>query len=276
MPKVLSNGVSLWYNVTGTGMPIVTIGGFGLLHNQWDSVNPYLEKHHRVVNWNYRGSGKSDWTMSEPFTVEQFVEDLRAVLDDAGIDKTTIWGTGTGSPIGIRFAAKYSDRVHALITYPWFRCDETWKDIFRVSYEIARTFGLLSLGRVHAGVTLPRDVLYAKEGLEFEHLEIKYYETNLNPRTLDSLMAAFSNVDLTSDVARLRCPTLLLMGNESQLINEQSLKSASFSALVQGFKELKPDVEVAAVAGASTTACVVTRPKESAEIVLDYLRRING
>src|SRR5262245_39120059 len=119
MPKVLSNGNNLWYEVTGKGNPITMIGGFGLLHNQWDFVNPYLEKHHRVVNWNYRGSGRSDWTMTEPFTVEQWVEDMRTVLDDAGIDKTNIWGTSTGSVIGIRFAAKYPERTKALITYPW-------------------------------------------------------------------------------------------------------------------------------------------------------------
>jgi 3-oxoadipate enol-lactonase len=274
VPKVLLDGVNLWYEIQGKGDPITLIGGYGLVHNQWDFVNDYLVKHHQIVHWNYRGVGNSDWTMTEPYTVEQWVDDMKAILDDAGIEKTNIWATSTGSVIGIRFASKYPERTKALITYPWFRTDDTWKDIFRISYEVARTFGVFTLARVYGGVVLPPDVLYTKTGVDFELFEAKHFKKNVNMRTLKALLEAYANVDLTGDVPRLKCPTLLLMGNDSRLNQEESLSSASFTTLVKAFKELKPDAEVAAVEGAGSTYCMVTKPKETAQIVLDFLNRI--
>jgi pimeloyl-ACP methyl ester carboxylesterase len=275
MPKVLFNGINLWYDIQGKGDPLTLIGGYGLLHNQWDFVNSYLLEHHQVIHWNYRGAGNSDWTMTEPCTIEQWVDDLNAILNAAGIEKTNIWSTSTGSFIGIRFAGKYPERTKALITYPQFRADQTWKDIMRVSYEVARTYGIYSLARLYAGVVLPPDVLYTKTGINFEQFEAHYFEKNVNMLTLEAHVNAYANADLTGDVKRLTCPTLLLMGNESRLNEEASLLAVGFNALVNAFKALKPDAEVAPIEGAGSTYCMITKPEETARIVIDYLKRVN-
>jgi 3-oxoadipate enol-lactonase len=275
MPKVLFNGNNLWYELTGRGYPLTLIGGYGLLHNQWDYANQYLEPHCRVLNWNYRGAGKSDWTMTEPYTVEQWVEDMRAILDAVGVERTDVWATSTGSSIGIRFAAKYPERTRALITFPSFKGDHTWREIMKVSYQVTRTFGVLSLARLYAGVVLPPQSLYAEEGIEFEKFETKYFEKNVNLHTLEAVVNAYSKIDLTGDVRRLKCPTLLLLGDESRLNGQDSLADVSFTRLVEGFKKLKPDAEVAGIPHTGNSYCMIHKPKETVQVVIDYLNRIN-
>ena len=275
MAYTFHDGSRLWYETVGEGPPLSLIGGFGIAQNQFDFALPFLTSHFRCLNWNYRGAGLSDWTMTRPYALEEWVDDLKAVLDAAGIEKTAIWATSTGSAIGIRFAAKYPERTSALITYPWFRCDEGWKNIFTATFHVARTFGLFTLARVFAGVILPRDILHAKPGIDFEDFETECFERNINMATFEAQMNALINVDLTGDVRRLECPTLLLMGSDSPLNDQDELSSASHDALVQSFLALKPDAKIADIPNTGSTYCMITDPEPTSARVIDYLKTLS-
>lgn len=274
MAEAIRNGVKLWYEVQGDGHPLVLIGGFALLHNQFDFCNSILHQAGiQTVHWNYRGSGKSDWSLTKPLTLEGWVEDLRAVLDDAGIEKASIWCTSTSTPIGMRFASKYPDRMHNLITYPYYKVDEYWRNVFHAAYWVAHVFGISQLSRVFAGVVLTAKTLYSEDHFKYEKWAAPKYEANVNMTTMKELMETLSSIDLTSDVPRIQCPTLLLMGNESALNDDESMESASFDKLISDFLALKPDAEVQAVKGAGSTYCMITNPEETCALVIDYLKK---
>ena len=75
-----NDGHRLWYDVQGSGEPLTLIGGFALLHDQFEICLPNLHKYgYKTVNWNYRGSGHSDCTLVKPYSVEDWVEDMRAL-----------------------------------------------------------------------------------------------------------------------------------------------------------------------------------------------------
>lgn len=274
MAYVNHNGAELWYEVKGRGHPLVLIGGFALVHDQFAFCDAALQKHFRTVHWNYQGVGKSSWTQTAPPTLEQFVDDLAAVLDAAGIRKAAIWGTSTGSVIGMRFAAKYPDRVTALVTYPWFRTDDTWRGIFEAAYLCGKYYGVEAMSRLFAGVVLPTDLLYSPAGIEYEKwAKIKYRE-NLNPATLGSVIHAYKEVDLTGDIPRLKCPTMLLMGNESALNEDKNMESASYGRLIGDFTDLLPDVEIATIEGAGSTYCMITKPDACVAAVTEFVKRV--
>jgi len=276
MSKVRVDGANLWYQLRGSGEHVLTmIGGFALVDNQFEFCDPHLIDHHRILHWHYRGVGKSDWTMTEPYTVERWVDDLAAILDDAGIEKTSIWCTSTGTSIGVRFASKYPERVRALIAYPWIKGDETWRDIFTASYHVGRVFGVDQLSRMYAGVVLPPSLLYSAEGIEYEQWAKKRYVQNVNPATLGEVLDAYSKLDLTADIRNLKCPTLLLMGNDSALNKRDRLESASYAGLIRDFQALKPDTEVETIRGAGSTYCMITKPKACSNAVTRYLKRLD-
>jgi pimeloyl-ACP methyl ester carboxylesterase len=274
VPTASENGVHLWYDVKGSGPAVSLIGGFALIDNQWDYVVDDLAERHTVVNWCFRGSGKSDWTMPSQPSIDQFAEDLRIVLDAAGIEKTAVWATSTGAPVGLHFAAKYPERTTALITYPWYKTDDTWRGIMDAAYYVGKYFGVDQMSRMFAGSVFPADLLYAKEGLDYERWAKKVYLQNLNPETLRQVIDVYKEVDLTGDVTRLQCPTLLLMGNDSIQNDRDFMKEVSFDYLTQAFMKLKPDAELATIPDAGSTYCMITSPKKCSDAALEFLARV--
>ena len=84
----------------------------------------------RVISFDRRGSGLSDPTADAP-TLEQRMDDVRAVMDAAGSERAALVGVSEGVPMSILFAATYPQRVLALVCtggmarstyaedYPW-------------------------------------------------------------------------------------------------------------------------------------------------------------
>jgi 3-oxoadipate enol-lactonase len=267
------NGTSLWYELEGRGETLTLIGGFAMVQDQFAPSMPYLTKNFRTLNWNYRGVGRADWSMTEPYTLEGWVEDLRAVLDHARIRTTHLWCTSTGSALGVRFASKYPERVKSLVTYPWVRSDEAWRNIFDVAHGVGSRFGLRALSRLFFSVVVPTEDQYTAEGMQLERWLADSFERNVNPATLRNVADAFANLELTGDVRRLKCPTLLLLGDEAPLNVTRTLESTTFETLVSEFQSLKSDVELAAIHGAASTYCMLTKPEESSRLVTEFIKR---
>lgn len=273
MRKAARDGIDLWYEVAGKGETLVLIGGFAMVHEQFAFSMEHLNRHFRTINWNYRGVGRSDWSMTEPYTVEGWVEDLRAVLDAARVRSAHVWATSTGSAIGVRFASKYPARVRSLVTYPWIRTDQFWRDIFDITHRVGSTFGVGALSKLFYSVVLGGDAQYSPDAIRLERWMAGSFERNVNPATLRNVADAYANVDLSGDARRLRCPTLLLMGDEGPVGATKSLETTTFGSLVGEFLRLKPDAEVAAIHGAGSTYCMITKPRETCQIVIDFLKR---
>jgi pimeloyl-ACP methyl ester carboxylesterase len=73
----------------------------------------------RVIVYDKRGQGISDPPGGVP-TLEDDMEDLRAILDTAGSQRAALFGYSEGGPMSALFAATYPDRVTALILFGTF------------------------------------------------------------------------------------------------------------------------------------------------------------
>src|SRR3712207_5351361 len=72
----------------------------------------------RVILFDQRGNGLSDAVTLEAFpTLEQRLEDLRAVIDAAGSEKATLFGVSSACPLSTIFAATHPERTESLILY---------------------------------------------------------------------------------------------------------------------------------------------------------------
>ncbi|MFL6087347.1 MAG: alpha/beta fold hydrolase [Mycobacterium sp.] len=70
----------------------------------------------RLVVWDMRGGGLSDAATQVPPLTER-VEDLRAVMDAAGVESATLFGFSEGGATSVLFAATYPQRVRSLVLY---------------------------------------------------------------------------------------------------------------------------------------------------------------
>src|SRR5205085_2412413 len=126
------------YQVIGDG-PIdlvYTAGWFGHVEAQWEypALARFLERlasFSRLICFDRRGHGLSDPVDFDNITLEQWMDDVRVVMDDAGSERAALLGAGEGGPMTVLFAATHPARTSALVLastsasmarrpdYPW-------------------------------------------------------------------------------------------------------------------------------------------------------------
>jgi class 3 adenylate cyclase/pimeloyl-ACP methyl ester carboxylesterase len=103
-------------------LDLVLVPGFvSNVEHYWDMpVVPQLFERlasfTRLILWDKRGTGLSDPVSDVP-TLEERMDDLRAVMDAAGSERAALYGISEGGPMSILFAATYPERVTALVLY---------------------------------------------------------------------------------------------------------------------------------------------------------------
>ncbi len=114
-------GVSLAYQTWGRGgATIVAIPPLAQnIELMWErpeyrAMLGRLGSFARVLHFDKRGTGASDRTARMP-TIDERVEDVRAVMDDAEIQRAHLFGVSEGGPVALAFAATYPDRVHGVV-----------------------------------------------------------------------------------------------------------------------------------------------------------------
>lgn len=70
----------------------------------------------RLIHFDKRGTGMSD-AVKDVATLEQRIDDIRAVMDAAGSERAHIFGVSEGGPMACLFAATYPDRTRSLTLY---------------------------------------------------------------------------------------------------------------------------------------------------------------
>ena len=133
MTYVLRDGIAVYYEVHGSGPPILLSHGFAATGNMWAPQIEMLAQDHQVILWDLRGHGRSDSPVeSDAYSQEQSLGDMAAILDALGIQKAIIGGHSLGGFLSLAFHAKHPERVAALVLSgngPGYRKDaprEAW------------------------------------------------------------------------------------------------------------------------------------------------------
>ncbi len=111
---VNADGARLYVRVGGSGPAVVLIHGFGDTGDMWTPLALALAKNHRVIVPDLRGMGLS----SKPdggYDKKNQASDIRAILDQLGIDKADIVGHDIGTMVAYAYAARYPDKTTKLV-----------------------------------------------------------------------------------------------------------------------------------------------------------------
>src|SRR5260370_29000301 len=100
MPKIDRNGVKIYYEVHGDGPALLLTHGYSSTSAMWQGQIEALSRHHKLVLWDMRGHGQSDYpddpkAYSEALTVA----DMAALLDDVGADSAIVGGLALCGPM---------------------------------------------------------------------------------------------------------------------------------------------------------------------------------
>ncbi len=271
MPHVNDSGTEIWYQVTGSGDPLVVSGGFGLLDNQFDFVREELAQHFSVIDWNYRGVGRSDrsWP-GRTYSLDRWVDDLELVLAHLGIEQAAFWGTSTGSQATMRYVSRYQHRARAMITYPMIKGDVGFRQAFNGFREVAETFGYEALAALTSWIGVAGENLFQPRWGELAQWEAETFKKNFTIESLAETMDIHANTDLTADIARIKVPTLLLIGESGNL----GAETDGLKALIAAFMAAAPHADIVTIPRGGGTYCMIEEPEATAAAVINYRKAL--
>jgi class 3 adenylate cyclase/pimeloyl-ACP methyl ester carboxylesterase len=216
-----SGDFSIAYQVIGDGpLDLLHIPGLvSHLDIAWENprYRRFIERlasFARVIVYDKRGCGLSD-PVTEPPSVEERIDDSRAVMDAVDVERAAVFGCSEGASLATFFAAAYPDRVtHAILygsfarivpdppDYPWTVMGaHTLDEVMSVYRESMRYWGEGTM------LTLLAPSLFRTKEKEWWG---RYERAAMSPRSAETLMLANLQLDMREVLPVVQVPTLVL------------------------------------------------------------------
>jgi pimeloyl-ACP methyl ester carboxylesterase len=210
-----SGDVNIAYQVFGAGATdlVYVPGWVSHVEENWEDPDyaamlRRLASFARVIVFDKRGTGLSDRVAVERLpTLEQRMDDVRAVMDAAGSRRAAVFGASEGGSMSLLFAATYPDRTTALVTfgifakriwsedYPWApRPEEREREI----ESVEREWGRLD----------PSGIAPSARPDQLERLA-RYIRHSASPGAAVALLRMNSQIDVRDVLPTIRVPTLM-------------------------------------------------------------------
>lgn len=218
-----SGDVNIAYQVFGQGpLDLVYVPGFiSNLEVMWQEpglahVLRRLASFSRVILFDKRGTGLSDRVQLDQLpTLEQRMDDVRAVMDEVGSKRSAIIGHSEGGGMSILFAATYPDRTAALVLlntfakrirsddYPWApTLEERLADV----HDTGRRWGSDAHVREFVAFAAPSRA----DDAAFVRWVGSYMRNGASPAAASALVQMNSFIDVRHVLPTIRVPTLVL------------------------------------------------------------------
>lgn len=110
-----NNKTKIFWTEQGVGEPLLLIAGLGAPHRAWRRIVPLLAKKYRVISFDNRGTGETEFPADELFTIPLLASDAKAVLDAAGVKSAHVLGMSMGGMIAQEFALNFPEMTRSLI-----------------------------------------------------------------------------------------------------------------------------------------------------------------
>ncbi|WP_299480857.1 alpha/beta fold hydrolase [uncultured Roseibium sp.] len=215
------DGTSIAYARSGAGPAVVRAGHFLThLEKDWSSPvwGPYLQElssRYSLVRYDQRGTGLSDATLKGT-GIENYVADLRAVVDAAGLETFPLIAASQGVPISIAFAATYPERVSRLVLYGGFVQGRARRDHQYASEEANALMALIrsGWGKPDSPFMVAFTSVFCPGASKDEMnnmVEIQLASTSAENAA--AIRTAFDQFDVSSFLPRVRVPTLIIHAN---------------------------------------------------------------
>jgi pimeloyl-ACP methyl ester carboxylesterase/class 3 adenylate cyclase len=229
-----SGDASIAYQVVGEGpIDLVLVLGFAThVELQWESLAfarffDRISSFARLIVFDKRGTGLSDPVAEVP-TLEQRVDDVRAVMDAAGSERAAMFGVSEGGPMSVLFAATHPDRVTALVLYgamgrtteapdyPWASPAEALRE--SAAEFIAPYWGTDAQGTVELFAPSLAD---DPQALEFA---ARMERSAASPGMVQKIFEMFLDMDVRAILPTIHAPTLVLHRRGDRVVNRRAGK----------------------------------------------------
>lgn len=212
-------GVRIAYAEVGQGPPVVRVlNWLTHLDHDWDGPvwrhwQAELSRDHRLISYDSRGCGLSDRDV-EDISLEAWIADLEAVIDDLGLERVTLMGLCRGGAISVAYASRHPERVSRLVIYGGYARGRFHRDPTAEHRQRAETLlGCIRHGWGQSNPAFRR--VFSSLLLPNASREQERWFDDLQRITADPEMAARIQrtaymLDVSDMARQIRAPTLIL------------------------------------------------------------------
>ena len=235
------DGIRLADATSGAGPPLVKAAHW-LSHLDYDWESPVwrhwlteLSNRFRLVRYDERGCGLSDWDIQR-FVFDDWVADLEAVVDAAGLERFSLLGISQGGPVAIAYAVRHPERVSRLVLLGAYA--QGRRKRARTSDELQLAEARIDMVRLGWGRPDPtyRQIFVARflpdatqeQWRSFDELQRR----STSPENAWRFVDEFGNIDVTDIAPRLTVPTLIMCSRREPDNNFE--QSRLLAALIPG------------------------------------------
>jgi 3-oxoadipate enol-lactonase len=114
MEKIVSGDAEIFYDVAGSGPPVILLHPFPVNHEFWLPVSRLLSSRYRLIMPDLRGHGESSLG-DGPATMQKHADDIARMMTATGVDRAPLIGVSIGGYAIFEFWRRFRDRVSAFV-----------------------------------------------------------------------------------------------------------------------------------------------------------------
>ena len=200
------NGLEMYYEVHGTGQPLVVLHGAYMTIGTMGEVVPGLAEARRVIAVELQGHGRTA-DVDRPLTYEQMADDVAALIGHLGIEQADVFGYSMGGGVALQVAVRHPEVVRKLV-------------VASASY---------TSDGMHPEL-LEMIPTIAPEAFAGSPIEEAYLRTAPNPDDFPNLVAKLKRLDMEpfawppEDIRKIAAPTLLIVGDSDAIRLEHAVE----------------------------------------------------
>ena len=231
MPHATVNGVSLFYEETGDGDPIVFAHEFSDDYRSWAGQVDHFALRYRCITYNARGFAPSEAPEAlDAYSQEHSVEDMAGLMRHLGIDEAHIVGLSMGSMTTLHFGLRYPEMARSLViagTGPGdtARAKARFEAEIEIFIKDVETRGWRRVAEDY-GLADDRQRLRDKDPAAYEGFQGRLAARALNG-PMQTLRRTVTGRPLLADLAdalgAMAVPTLIATGDEDHVCIDTSL-----------------------------------------------------
>jgi class 3 adenylate cyclase len=207
-----SGEVHIAYQVIGNGpIDLVFVPGF-ISHvdhvweePRWAGFLERLASFSRLICFDKRGTGVSDRVSAIP-TLEERMDDVRAVMDAVGSERAALFGISEGGPMSLLFAATYPERTVALMLFGSYALFPTAV----MSSEKLAGFLIQVEESWGTGKLMPDFAPSLADDVAFRNWWARFERLGASPSAVKTLMRMNSEIDIRGVLPAIHVPTLIM------------------------------------------------------------------
>jgi pimeloyl-ACP methyl ester carboxylesterase len=225
--QAVRTGVSLNYEVSGEGDPLLLVMGTSGSIPLWGELVPRLAERYRVIAFDNRGLGGSE-RGEGPITVASLAEDASALLEALDVPKVHAMGWSLGSAIVQELAMGHPEQVASAVLYAtWGRCDgyqRAMLSALRLPYAVRDMEAALTV----AGLAFSPELMDRPDVQQlFEPMLPAFPQNEAQMAVTVEQWDADLELDALDRLGGIEAPTIVIVGEQDLLTPPRQSKAVA-------------------------------------------------